>query len=187
MPANWLNDLLLAANGRAYTVAEADRLAEYAESLPDRLSAAKRLEESHKWLGKQLADAIAGRAADWGLPREALVADFLQSLAAVAHAMVMDDRPLLDVSVVAPFRGLADALDVPAEEIGELFHAAWAALARRLEPRPAALLEPYFVWAANSLCGGEAAAVADTPPPAAAATPSPFADPTPVPVEVASW
>ena len=76
---NWLNTLLVTSNGRPLTAAEGERVAEYGESLPDRLAAARRLEESHKWLAKQLADVIGPKAAEWGLPREALVNDFVQS------------------------------------------------------------------------------------------------------------
>ena len=154
---NWLNTLLVTSSGRPLSAAEGERLAEYGESLPDRLAAARRLEESHKWLAKQLAEVVGPKAAEWGLPREALVNDFVQSLTAVAHAMLLDDRAVLGDTVVGPFRSLAAALDIPPEDLGELFHAAWAALARRLEPRPAALLQPYFHWAATALSDGDPA------------------------------
>lgn len=162
---NWLNRLILTTNGRPFTAAEAERVAEYAESLPDRFAAARRLDESQKWLAKQLSDAVAPRAAEWGLPREPLVADFTHTLAAVAHAMLLDDRGVLDDTVVAPFRGLARALDVPGEELGELFHTAWDILAKRLDATAAGLLGPHFVWAANALAGGEPQALIETPAP----------------------
>lgn len=162
---NWLNTLLVTSNGRPLTAAEGERVAEYGESLPDRLAAARRLEESHKWLAKQLADVIGPKAAEWGLPREALVNDFVQSLTAVAHAMLLDDPAVLDETVVGPFRSLATALDIPSEELGDLFHAAWAALAKRLEPRQTALLQPYFHWAATALTDGQPQSLIETPAP----------------------
>ena len=152
---NWLNRLMTTSNGRPLTAAEGERLAEYAESLPDRLAAVRKLEESQKWLAKQLTDVVAPKAAEWGLPREALVNDFVQSLTAVAQAMLADDLEVMAETVVAPFRSLADALDIPADELGDLLLAAWSALSRRLEARPAALLQPYFRWAAEALDAGQ--------------------------------
>ena len=151
---NWLNRLMTTSNGRPLTADEGERLAEYAESLPDRLAAVRKLEESQKWLAKQLSEVVAPKAAEWGLPREALVNDFVQSLTAVAQAMLADDLEVLATTVVAPFRSLADALDIPAEELGDLLLAAWAALSRRLEAKPATLLQPYFHWAAAALDAG---------------------------------
>ena len=162
---NWLNKLLVASSGRPLTPDEADRVAEYGESLPDRLAAARRLEESAKWLTKQMTDVVGPKATEWGLPREALVNDFVQSLTAVAHAMLLDDRSVLDETVVRPFQSLAAALDIPGEDLGDLFHAAWAALSRRLEARPAQLLHPYFHWAATALTDGEGQALIETPAP----------------------
>ena len=162
---NWLNKLMLTSNGRPLTADEGERLAEYAEGLPDRLAAARKLEESHKWLAKQLADVVAPKATEWGLPREALVNDFVQSLTAVAQAMLLDDPAVLADTVVAPFKSLADALDIPSEELGELLLAAWSALSRRLEPRPAALLQPYFHWAAAALDAGAPQSLVETPYP----------------------
>ncbi len=162
---NWLNRLVLQSNGRPYTADEAERIAEYAESLPDRLAAANKLDESQKWLVKQLADAVADRAEEWGLPREPLVADFAAGLASVAHAMLLDDPAVLDDTVVAPTRGLARALDVPAEELGELFPLAWGLLSKRLDARSAALLAPHFAWCGSALTGSDAAALIETPAP----------------------
>ena len=163
--SNWLNELMRTSSGRPLTADEGERLAEYAEGLPDRLAAARKLEESHKWLAKQLADVVAPKAAEWGLPREALVNDFVQSLTAVAQAMLVDDRGVLADTVVAPFKGLADALDIPSEELGELLLAAWSALSRRLEGRHAALLRPHFLWAAAALGAGESQSLVETPYP----------------------
>ena len=162
---NWLNKLMLTSNGRPLTGDEGERLAEYAETLPDRLAAARKLEESHKWLVKQLGEVVAPKAAEWGLPREALVNDFVQSLTAVAQAMLLDDREVLGDTVVAPFRSLADALDIPSEDLGDLLLAAWSSLSRRLEARPAALLQPYFHWAAAALNAGESQSLVETPYP----------------------
>ena len=162
---NWLNKLMLTSNGRPLTAAEGERLAEYAESLPDRLAAARKLEESHKWLAKQLADVVAPKATEWGLPREALVNDFVQSLTAVAQAMLVDDPDVLADTVVSPFKSLADALDIPSEELGELLLAAWSALSRRLDPRSAALLQPHFQWAAEALDAGQPQSLVETPYP----------------------
>ena len=142
--ANWLNRLIVDSNNRPYTGEEAERIAEYAESLPERLACAKKLEESGKWLARQLNDQFAEKAGEWGLPREAVVADFIDGLAAVAHAMLMDDVDSLQESVVAPYTSLAGALELDPEEFGGLFRAAWDALARRLEPKHAALLRPHF-------------------------------------------
>ena len=162
---NWLNNLLVTSSGRPLTADEGERVAEYAESLPERLAAARKLEESHKWLAKQMGDTVAPKAAEWGLPREALVNDFVQSLVAVANAMLLDDRSVLDDTVVGPFRSLAAALDIPSEDLGDLFHAAWSALSRRLEARHAALLHPYFHWAATALTDGEGQSMIETPAP----------------------
>ena len=151
--SNWLNVLVARSNGRPFTRDEADRVAEYAESLPDRLSAAKKLEDSAKWFARQFSDAVADRAERWGLPREPLVADFAANLVQLAHAMILDDVDVLADTAVAPDRSLARALDLPAEDYGELYRTAWAILAKRLEPRPAALLRPYFDYAAAALCG----------------------------------
>lgn len=165
-PTNWFNRLLTQSNGRPFTAVEAEQIAEYVETLPERLLAAKRLEESQKWLAKQLSDAVAPRAAEWGLPREPLVNDFTHTLSVVAHAMLLDDRTVLDETVVAPFRGLAHALDVPAEELGELFQTAWQLLSKRLEPKYAAMLQPFFAWTADSLRTGESQSLVETPAPA---------------------
>ena len=108
---------------------------------------------------------VAPKATEWGLPREALVNDFVQSLTAVAQAMLLDDPAVLADTVVAPFKSLADALDIPSEELGELLLAAWSALSRRLEPRPAALLQPYFHWAAAALDAGAPQSLVETPYP----------------------
>lgn len=162
--SNWLNRLVLTTNGRPFTRAEADRIAEYAESLPERLAAARKLEESHKWFARHFSDAIADRAELWGLPREPIVADFTANLAQIAHAMLLDDRGVLDATVVAPGRRLAAALDLEAEDLAELFTTAWGLLSKRLDPAPAALLGPYFVWVSNGL-SGEAQSMVETPAP----------------------
>jgi hypothetical protein len=152
---NWLNRLITTSNGRPFTVDEAERIAEFAESLPDRLTAAKKLEESQKWLAKQLSDAVAPRAAEWGLPKDPFTNDFAQSLSAIVQSMLLDDVHALEETVIEPFGAIADALDVPREELGELFTIAWQALSKRLDPRSITILQPYFQAVAAGLQGYE--------------------------------
>lgn len=159
---NWLTKLVWETNGRAFTPDELDRLTEYVETLPERLAAAQKLDESQKWLARQLDDLMTPLAAGWGLPKEPFTADFAHSLSAVAHAMLLDDPALLRTGVVASFAGLADALDVPRAEFGRLFAAVWGLLAKRLDERGRELLAPYFEAAAAAL------GVAAAPEPAAA-------------------
>ncbi len=148
---NWLTRMVWETNGRAFTPDELDRLTEYVESLPERLAAAQKLDDSQKWLSRQLTDLVAPLAAEWGLPKEPFTTDFAQSLAAVGNAMILDDHDLLRTGVLASFTGLADALDVPRSEFGDLFAAVWTLLTRRLEPRPQELLGPYFLAVADGL------------------------------------
>lgn len=148
---NWLTRVVWESNGRPFTPAELDRLTEYAETLPDRLAAAKQLDDSQKWLARQLTDLVAPLAADWGLPKEPFTADFAQSLTAVAHAMLLDDPAALGPGVLASYGGLADALDVPREEFGRLFASAWGLLTRRLDAKAQGLLGPYFRAVADGL------------------------------------
>ncbi len=154
---NWLTRLVWETNGRAFAPDELDRLCGYVETLPERLAAAQRLDESQKWLARQLDDLVAPRAAAWGLPKEPFTADFAQALSAVAHAMLLDEPAALGGGVVASFAGLADALDVPRAEFGQLFADVWAVLTRRLDERGQELLAPYFAAVADGL------GAADTP------------------------
>jgi hypothetical protein len=162
---NWLNRLITESNGRPFTVEEAERIAEFSESLPDRLSAAKKLEESQKWLGKQLSEAVGPKAAEWGLPKDPFTNDFAQSLSAIVQAMLLDDLNVLKETVIEPFAALADALDVPREELGGLFTIAWHSLAKRLDPRSIAIMHPYFAIVARGLQSGETESLVDTPMP----------------------
>lgn len=141
---NWITRLAHASNGRALTPAEAESVAEYVETLPDRLLAAKKLEESKKWLVKHLSDFIAPRALEWGLPKDPFANDFVGYLSAVSHAMIGNDREILAETVVAPLSETADALDVPRTAFAELFDTTWQALKKRLDDRSAELLVPFF-------------------------------------------
>lgn len=147
----WLIDLIWSTNGRPFSEDEAERIAAYAETLPERFQAVQKLEENQKWLVKQLNDYVAPKAAEWGLPKEPFTQDFAQSLSALAHALLSDDRDALEQQVIMPMKSLADALDLPAEELGNLFVISWDLLKRRLEPGPTRWLEPYFVRAAERL------------------------------------
>lgn len=147
----WLVDLIWASNGRAFTEDEAERIAAYAETLPERLQAVQKLEDAQKWLIRQMADFVSPKAAVWGLPKEPFTQDFAQSLSALSHAMLTDDDNVLERQVVRPMRDLAEALDIPAEELGELFTHAWDLLKRRLEPAHAKWFERYFVMSAEKL------------------------------------
>jgi hypothetical protein len=141
---NWITRLAHASNGRVLTPAESESVAEYVESLPDRLAAARKLDESQKWLVKHLSDYIAPRAAEWGLPKDPFANDFAQCLTAVAHAMVCNDKELLKDSVITPYTLTADALEVPRGVFAGLFDSTWQALSRRLDSRSAELLVPFF-------------------------------------------
>ena len=156
---SWLNQLVHASNGRYFTADEGERIVAYAESLPDRLAAAKRVEEAQPWLARHLGDAVGYRAADWGLPREPFAGDFARALTPVVAAMLLDDPDTLDEAVVQPFVGLAAALDVPAGDLGDLFGAAWAGLSGRLDAKSAGLLEPYFHRVAAGLRAADPAPV----------------------------
>jgi hypothetical protein len=141
---HWLNRLAFESNGRALTPNEVDMIAEYAETLPDRLAAAKKLEESLKWLVRHLSDFIAPRAAEWGLPKDPFSNDFAQCLSAIAHAMIGNDVELLNSTIVTPYIQTAEALEVPVEAFADLFDTAWQALSKRLDPRSTELLAPHF-------------------------------------------
>jgi hypothetical protein len=143
------------SNGRPFSPAEADRICEFADGLPERLHAAQKLEDSQKWLARQLDGLVAPRAAEWGLPKEPFTTDFGQALAAVAQAMLLDDPGLLRTGVVASFAGLADALDVPRADFGRLFADVWELLCKRLEARPQELLGPYFAAVSAGLGAAE--------------------------------
>jgi hypothetical protein len=147
----WLVDLIWSTNGRPFSEDEAERIATYAETLPERLLAVQKLEDSQKWLVKQLNDVVAPKAAEWGLPKEPFTQDFAQSLTALAHAMLTDDFRALDLHVIQPMKDLAEALDIPGEELGNIFNAAWDLLNRRIDPTHAKWLEPYFTRAAQGL------------------------------------
>jgi len=162
---NWLNRLIAQSNGRPFTMDEAERIAEFAESLPDRLAAAKKLEDSQKWLAKQLSDAVAPKAHGWGLPKDPFTNDFTQTLSAIAQAMLLDDPKLLDHTVIAPFEALAEALDIPADELGELYTMAWQALSRRLDVKSVSLFLPYFSYTARGLQANDFDSMVETPMP----------------------
>jgi len=147
----WLIDLIWSTNGRPFTEDEAERIASYAETLPERLLAVQKLEESQKWLVKNLNDIVGPKAAEWGLPKEPFTQDFAQSLSALAHALLSDDMNVLERNVIQPMKDLADALDIPSEELGNIFVTAWDLLKRRLDPKHASWLEPYFLRAAENL------------------------------------
>jgi len=163
---NWFNRLVVQSNGRPFTLDEAERIAEFAESLPDRLAAAKRLEESQKWLAKQLSDVVAPKAHSWGLPKDPFTNDFTQTLSAIAQAMLLDDTAMLDQSVIAPFNTLAEALDIPSDELGGLYTIAWEALSRRLDPKSVTLFLPYFSYTARGLQASDFESMIETPMPA---------------------
>ncbi len=148
---NWLNRIIHTSNGRYFTAEEAERVADYAESLPDRLAAAKKLEDAQRWLVRHLSDVVSPLAAEWGLPREPLAQDLVRATAPVAVAMLLDDPDVLDETVVRPFEALAAALDVPAGELADLFDALQAEVGRRLDPTSAGLLAPYFARVAADL------------------------------------
>lgn len=141
---NWLNQLIRASNGRAFTEDEAERVTEYAESLPVRLSAAAKVQDAQKWLTRHLGDAVGQRASEWALPREPLAHDFVQAINPIVTAMLLDDKDVLGPAVIHPFESLAAALDIPASELAELFQVAWSSLCTRLDPPAMALLQPYF-------------------------------------------
>lgn len=162
---NWLNRLVTTSNGRPFTAEEAERIAEFAESLPDRLSAAKRLEESQKWLAKQLSDVVGPKAQNWGLPKEPFTNDFTQTLSAISQAMLLDDTSLLDTTVIAPFIALSESLDIPEDELGELYTHAWQALSRRLDAKSVALFLPYFSYTARGLQSSDFESMVETPMP----------------------
>ena len=147
----WLTQLVHTTNGRPFTDAELGRIGTYVELLPDRLTALKKLEESQKWLVRHLADYIAPKAIEWGLPKDPFSTDFVQFLAALGYAMLCDDMALVEHSVVQPCCDLADALEIPREEIALLFETTWDALSPRLDPRSVSLLDWYFQSAANQL------------------------------------
>jgi Phycobilisome protein len=162
---NWINRLAFASNGRALTTDEVESLAEYAETLPDRLVAAKKLEESLKWLVRHLSEYIAPRAAEWGLPKDPFSNDFAQCLTSVTHAMLCNEVELLTDTVVKPYVETADALEVPREVFADLFDTAWQALNKRLEPRSIELLAPAFSYVIGELrlaAGWEPSAVEAT-------------------------
>ncbi len=141
---NWITNLAHSSNGRPLSQDETELLVDYVETLPDRLTAAKKLEECQKWLVKHLSDYIAPRAAEWGLPKDPFANDFALCLTALAHSMVCRDKELLIAEVILPFCETADALEVPRNIFADLFNTAWHALCKRLDPRSLQLLEPSF-------------------------------------------
>ena len=141
---NWITKLAHSTNGRPLSQDETEMLVDYVETLPDRLLAAKKLEECQKWLVKHLSDYIAPRAIEWGLPKDPFATDFALCLTALVHSMVCSDKELLIAEVILPFCETADALEVPRNIFADLFDTAWHALCKRLDPRSLQLLEPSF-------------------------------------------
>lgn len=150
----WLTHLAHESNGRPFTSDELDKIAQYVEFLPDALAAVKKLDDSQKWLVRHMSDWVAPQAQAWGLPKDPFTTDFAAFLAAVGYALLCDDIRLIDAEVAAPFRSLAVALEVPAEEFAGLFDEAWRVLHPRLDPLSAKLLEAFFARAAWSLRDG---------------------------------
>jgi Phycobilisome protein len=148
---NWITRLAVQSNGRALTPEETDAVAEYVETLPDRLAAAKRLEESMKWLVRHLSDFIAPRTLEWGLPKDPFSNDFAQCLSSVAHAMICNEVELLKSTVIQPYIEIADALEVPVEAFADLFDSAWHAIAKRFDARSSELLAPHFGYVIGEL------------------------------------
>jgi hypothetical protein len=139
------------SNGRPFTPDEVGQIGTYVEFLSDALAAVKKLEDNQKWLVRHLSDSLAGKAVEWGLPKDPFTADFAGFLAAVGHAVVANDLELIDHTVVAPCASLADALEVPRSEFAMLFEEAWRILTPRLDPTSTARLEKYFARAAARL------------------------------------
>jgi len=161
----WLNRMILNSNGRPFSSEESERIAEFAESLPDRLAAAKKLEEAHKWLGKQLTDFVAQRSESWGLPKDPFTTDFVQLQTAISQALLCDDTELLHDSVIEPLQHMSDALDLPARDFGELFEATWNLLSKKLDPRSTALLMPLYTYVIRQLKDDTVGVSIDTPAP----------------------
>lgn len=122
-----LQNMARAAEGRYFTPDERRILREYAESVPQRLEAAERVEQNEESILAAVIEEIRQRRPEFATHRDQpwarLYRDLQLVLRSSTQALVCDDERLLDERVLYWLRSVAAASDVSPAFLGECYTA----------------------------------------------------------------
>jgi hypothetical protein len=149
--SDWITQLAMSSNGRAFTADEAEKIAQSVESLPDRIAAVQAVEQQQKWLTRIMTEHLSPIAQEWGLPKDPLAHDFVVGLSTLCNAALCDDHDLIQVRVVKPYCRLARALEVSSSIFGTMLKTATEGLQAKLGHEAFQPLQPYFQVAIDRL------------------------------------